>query len=71
MDLTQTHCGGIIRLSKVSVDATCRGGVDNTAVLLLHHIRICSLCTRVSASEVHADDVVPLLVSHIAERFVS
>jgi hypothetical protein len=66
-----TYSSSIVGLSKVAVDTTCAGGVDDSAVLLLEHVRVCGLGDLVGASGVDSHDDVPLLISHVGEGLVT
>jgi hypothetical protein len=61
----------IIRLAEVAVNAGSGSGVHNAAVLLLEHVRPCSLADFVGASQVHIQDLHELLVVHVGECLIT
>ena len=61
----------VICLSKVAIDTACARGVDNSAILLLEHVRICRLCDLVRSTHVDCHNDVPLVIGHVGECLVS
>ncbi|KAI3479441.1 hypothetical protein L1887_58459 [Cichorium endivia] len=61
----------VVGLAKVAVDADGRGGVDDTAVLLLLEDGPGGVADAVGAAEVRVEHGVPLLVRHGGERLVA
>lgn len=66
-----TYRGGIVGLSKVSVDTAGAGRVDNATILLLEHVGPGSLGHLVGAAQVDIEDRVPQVVVHVGESLVT
>lgn len=66
-----TYCSGVIRLSKISVYAGGACNVHDASVSLLDHMRKCCFLDFVSSTQMHVDDLVPLVIGHVYEGFVA
>jgi hypothetical protein len=62
---------GVVALAEATEETGSRGGVDDTAVLLLSEVRPSSAGALVGASDVDLHDEVPVLVLHVLEADVS
>jgi len=63
--------GSVVGLPEVAVDTRGGGGVDDTAILLLQHVRPRSLADLVCAAKVDIKDLMELLVVHVGECLVA
>jgi len=63
--------GGVVGLSEASVESGSRCGVDDSAVLLLLHVRPGGLGAREGPLQMDQHDQVPVLVGHLRETDVS
>lgn len=67
----EAYSSRVVSLAKVAVDTTCRGGVDNTAVLLFEEVGPGSLSDLIGATSVNVHDGVPEVVIHVGEGLVA
>ena len=63
--------GGVVSLSKVTIDTGTGGGVDDSSELLLSEVRPACLGTSEGSLKVDLHDDVPVGFRHLHERFVS